>query len=67
MIKLLAGSIIREMLNHGLSKNKLWPINDTPAAIIHNFPSNPSHTSQWIWEFHSYLGNKCILDRIGDQ
>ena len=67
MIKLLAGSIIREMLSYGLPEDKLWPINETPAAIASNFPRNPSHTSQWIWDFHSYLEHECLQDRVGDQ
>ena len=67
MTKLLAGSIIREMLNYGVLEDKFWPVNDTPAAIISKFPRDPSNTSQWIWDFHSYLENECPQDRVGDQ
>ena len=67
MTRLLAGSIIREMLNYGLPEDKLWPVSDTPAAIASKFPRDPSHTSQWIWDFHSYLEHECLQDRTSDQ
>ena len=67
MTKLLAGSIIREMLSYGLPEDKIWPVNDTPAAIAGKFPRYPSHPSQWIWDFHSYLEHGCPQDRLGDQ
>ena len=66
MLKLLAGSIIREMLECNVPENKFWPIEDTPTAIINSFPRDPHHTSQWVWNFHSYL-EKDVLRNPTDE
>ena len=67
MLKLLAGSIIREMLHHKVPEHKFWPIQETPAVIVNSFPRAADHTSQWVWSFHSYLHKDVLKDAVYDR
>ena len=66
MLKLLAGSIIREMLHHKVPEEKFWPTQETPAVVVNSFPRAAAHTSQWIWSFHSYLKKDILQDAVYD-
>ena len=67
MLKLLAGSIIREMLHHKVPEDKFWPILETPDVIVNSFPRAADHTSQWVWNFHSYLEKDVLHDAVDDR
>lgn len=66
-LKLLAGSIIREMLHHKVSEDKFWPTQETPAVVVNSFPRAAHYTSQWVWSFHSYLKKDVLPDAVFDR
>ena len=56
ILRLVAGSIIREMVASGMAEDKFWPV-DIEAVAYAGFPKSQHHTSQWIESFESYIGN----------
>ena len=62
VLKLIAGSIIREMVGHGVPEENFWPI-DTDTQVFANFPKSQRHTSQWVGDFQLYLDEICSQQR----
>ena len=55
MIKLIAGTLIRELIVRRMPTDKFWSNRNTSAFVVNRFPKDPHNTSQWMWDFHSYL------------
>ncbi|KAL2046208.1 hypothetical protein N7G274_001655 [Stereocaulon virgatum] len=54
VLKLLAGSIIRIMLHHGLSPEELWP-NKADQELYTHFPRSCHHDTSWILAFEEFV------------
>ncbi|KAI9814806.1 MAG: hypothetical protein M1827_003072 [Pycnora praestabilis] len=54
IIKFIAGSLIREMLEAGASAEDFFPVG-VDQITIQQFPRNPFESSQWISEFEEFL------------
>lgn len=67
LLKLLAGSIIRELLTTGIAENFFWPVGDTPAVIVEDFPKGDTQSYQWMWGFHSYLEKSIPQGSMNDR
>ena len=53
ILRILTGSIIRQMLSGGIEPKILWTENDAPDSVA-RFPVTPQQTTQWIKDFQKY-------------
>ncbi|KAL9610341.1 MAG: hypothetical protein Q9167_004939 [Letrouitia subvulpina] len=53
-LKLIAGMIIREMLDDGVPASEFWHAGIDPAAY-RGFPSDKSSTTQWVEDFTAFV------------
>ena len=54
ILKIIAGTIIRELLSRNTPMERFWP-NGGESQRLARFPKSQSHTSQWIFDFASFL------------
>ncbi|KAF6232349.1 hypothetical protein HO173_009454 [Letharia columbiana] len=59
VLKLLAGSMIREMLSSGVSPDAFWP----SGTVYSNFPKSQHHNSQWVTSFEEFV-DELLLKKI---
>lgn len=62
ILKLVAGSIIRIMLNEGVLPRDLWPA-VTDQELYANFPKGTYHDLQWITEFEGFV-DELLLENV---
>ena len=54
LLRLIAGSIIRELVSNDSLEDIFWPM-DTKVAAHVDFPKSQYHDSQWVEKFQLYL------------
>ena len=54
VLRLIAGSIIREMVATDMAEDMFWPV-DIDAAAYAGFPKSQHHTLQWVESFEFHL------------
>lgn len=54
LLRLIAGSVVREMIHDSLSGSEFWPT-DMPSSAFRGFPANGELTSQWAVDFTKYV------------
>ena len=62
VLKLLAGSLIREMLGSGVSPDDFWPT-DTDLDTYSKFPKSQHLNSQWVTSFEEFV-DELVLRKI---
>ncbi len=61
-MKLLAGSMIREMLSSGVLLDEFWQ-SDTRSDLYSKFPRGQHHNSQWVTSFEEFV-DELVLEKI---
>lgn len=54
LLRLIAGSIIRELVSSDSPEDIFWPM-DADTAAYADFPKSHYHDSQWVEKFQLYL------------
>ena len=54
ILKIIAGTIIRELLSRDTPMERFWP-HGSESLIFARFPKSQFHTSQWIFDYASFL------------
>lgn len=54
ILKILAGSIIREMVAFGAAAKDFWPVEDNSEQYA-GFPKSQHHTAQWVTDFEIFV------------
>ena len=54
-MRLIAGSIIRELLASGFAIENFWP-EPVVLEIFADFPKSQYHTAAWVTEFEGFVG-----------
>ncbi|KAL8824296.1 MAG: hypothetical protein Q9191_005152 [Dirinaria sp. TL-2023a] len=60
ILRLIAGSIIREMLSFGLTDQQFWSPREM-SQRARGFPRQP-HTSQWVYDFEEFADDQRSLN-----
>lgn len=66
LLRLIAGSIIRELVANGSPEDIFWPM-DTKVAAYAGFPKSQYHDSQWVEKFQLYLDDMHTQMNRADQ
>jgi hypothetical protein len=66
VLKLLAGSMIRIMLHHGLPPEELWP-NESDQELYAHFPRSSHHYTTWILAFEEFIDELVLQDVLTQQ
>lgn len=62
VLKLIAGSMIREMLSFGVSPDDFWK-SKTHLDLYLKFPKSQHHNSQWVTSFEEFV-DELVLGKI---
>lgn len=56
VLRLVAGSMIRELLASGLAVENFWP-EPAETDMFAGFPKSQHHTAAWVTEFEAFIND----------
>lgn len=62
MLKILAGSMINEMQNHGVTPELMW-LSETNRELYSNFPKAQTRDTQWVTSFEGFV-DQLVLENF---
>ena len=67
VLKLVAGSIIRELLDYGIKLQTFWDMAGERDSMYDRFPKSQTQTSQWISQFETFVDDLALSKALSQE